>query len=178
MRVFGCILSGKTAQNAAKKCHPMLTGEIVQIFHHSLFDIYIESFIKAKILVLYVSMCSKRLTLLLSHAFNACRKGLDIFASVLHLSWDLCTTYGTDGIYVFFYHNCFLFVSVVVQGYQLNVQVMPAVRGCTAVLRCEIPSFVKEWVKVVSWVQDDSIYFYPKHQQGKKKLVILQDAVL
>jgi hypothetical protein len=38
--------------------------------------------------------------------------------------------------------------------------------GCTAILRCVIPTFVKEHVRVVSWVQDPAFFIYPSLQGG------------
>lgn len=60
-----------------------------------------------------------------------------------------------------------VFVAVVAQAYKVSVEVLSASKGCTAVLRCVVPSFVKEMVKVVSWVQDPSTYIYPKLQGGE-----------
>ena len=38
--------------------------------------------------------------------------------------------------------------------------------GCTAILRCVIPTFVKEHVRVVSWVQEPAFFIYPSLQGG------------
>lgn len=38
--------------------------------------------------------------------------------------------------------------------------------GCTAILRCVIPTFVKEHVRVVSWVQEPALFIYPSLQGG------------
>jgi hypothetical protein len=56
---------------------------------------------------------------------------------------------------------------VVAQEYKVEVEVLGASRGCTAVLRCVVPSFVKELIRVVSWVQEPSFYIYPSLQGGK-----------
>lgn len=64
---------------------------------------------------------------------------------------------------------CFLciFVAVVAQAYKVDVEVLSASRGCTAILRCVVPTFVKELVRVVSWVHEPAIYIYPSLQGGK-----------
>ncbi|XP_048515678.1 Down syndrome cell adhesion molecule-like protein Dscam2 isoform X2 [Athalia rosae] len=59
--------------------------------------------------------------------------------------------------------------AVVAQAYKVEVEVMGgASRGCTAVLRCVIPSFVKDLVRVVSWLQEPSFYIYPSLQGDGK----------
>lgn len=57
--------------------------------------------------------------------------------------------------------------SVVAQAYKVDVEVLSASRGCTAILRCVVPTFVKELVRVVSWVHEPAIYIYPSLQGGK-----------
>lgn len=54
------------------------------------------------------------------------------------------------------------------QAYKVEVEILAASRGCTAILRCVVPNFVKELVRVVSWVQDPAFYIYPSLQGGKK----------
>ncbi|KOX76715.1 Down syndrome cell adhesion molecule-like protein Dscam2 [Melipona quadrifasciata] len=55
--------------------------------------------------------------------------------------------------------------AVVAQAYKVDVEVIGgASRGCTAVLRCVVPSFVKDLVRVVSWLQEPSFYIYPSFQ--------------
>ncbi|XP_069701681.1 cell adhesion molecule Dscam2 isoform X1 [Periplaneta americana] len=62
--------------------------------------------------------------------------------------------------------------AVVAQAYKVEVEVLGASRGCTAVLRCVVPSFVKELIRVVSWVQEPSFYVYPSLQgDGKYHLL-------
>lgn len=59
-----------------------------------------------------------------------------------------------------------LFLIVVAQAYKVDVEVLAASRGCTAILRCVIPTFVKELVRVISWVQEPAFYIYPSLQGG------------
>ncbi|XP_065348547.1 cell adhesion molecule Dscam2 isoform X2 [Cloeon dipterum] len=58
--------------------------------------------------------------------------------------------------------------AVVSQAYQALAEAVPAVRGCTAILRCVLPSFVKEFVRIVSWLQEPSFYIYPSMQGDGK----------
>ncbi len=58
-------------------------------------------------------------------------------------------------------------ISVVAQAYKVDVEVLAAPRGCTAIMRCVVPTFVKELVRVVSWVQEPAFYIYPSLQGGK-----------
>lgn len=57
--------------------------------------------------------------------------------------------------------------SVVAQSYKVDVEILAASRGCTAILRCVVPSFVKELVRVVSWVQEPAFFIYPSLQGGE-----------
>jgi hypothetical protein len=57
--------------------------------------------------------------------------------------------------------------TVVAQSYKVDVETLAASRGCTAILRCVVPSFVKELVRVVSWVQEPAFFIYPSLQGGK-----------
>jgi len=62
---------------------------------------------------------------------------------------------------------CYMF-AVVAQAYKVDVEVTGgASRGCTAILRCIIPSYVKDLVRVVSWLHEPSSYIYPSLQGGK-----------
>jgi hypothetical protein len=56
--------------------------------------------------------------------------------------------------------------SVVAQSYKIDVEILSAPRGCTAILRCVVPTFVKEYVRVVSWVQEPAFFIYPSLQGG------------
>lgn len=64
--------------------------------------------------------------------------------------------------YFNYYHS-----TVVAQAYKVDVEILAASRGCTAILRCIVPNFVKELVRVVSWVQEPAFYIYPSLQGGK-----------
>ncbi|XP_043473238.1 Down syndrome cell adhesion molecule-like protein Dscam2 isoform X4 [Leptopilina heterotoma] len=59
--------------------------------------------------------------------------------------------------------------AVVAQAYKVDVEVIGgASRGCTAVLRCVVPSFVRDLVRVVSWLQEPAFYIYPSLQGDGK----------
>ncbi|XP_014603172.1 PREDICTED: Down syndrome cell adhesion molecule-like protein Dscam2 isoform X1 [Polistes canadensis] len=59
--------------------------------------------------------------------------------------------------------------AVVAQAYKVDVEVIGgASKGCTAILRCVVPSFVKDLVRVVSWIQEPSSYIYPSLQGDGK----------
>ncbi|KAK3920463.1 Down syndrome cell adhesion molecule-like protein Dscam2 [Frankliniella fusca] len=51
--------------------------------------------------------------------------------------------------------------AVVTQAYSVEASSEQAPRGCTAVLRCSPPSFVRDLVHVVSWTQEPSRHIYP-----------------
>ena len=76
-------------------------------------------------------------------------------------SWIEVALTGIDvGIFV---------VAVVTQVYSVHASTEEAPRGCTAVLRCTAPSFVRDLVRVVSWLQEPNYPIYPSLQGGKSK---------
>nr|XP_050864341.1 cell adhesion molecule Dscam2-like isoform X5 [Vespula vulgaris] len=58
--------------------------------------------------------------------------------------------------------------AVVRQKYEVQVRDAYVLVGNTGVLRCEIPSFAKDYVKVTSWVQDSIFNIFPTHESGGK----------
>ncbi|KAI4491211.1 hypothetical protein M0802_010307 [Mischocyttarus mexicanus] len=58
--------------------------------------------------------------------------------------------------------------AVVRQKYEVQVRDTFVLPGNTGVLRCEIPSFAKDYVQVTSWVQDSAFNIYPTHESGGK----------
>nr|CAD7426255.1 unnamed protein product [Timema monikensis] len=54
-----------------------------------------------------------------------------------------------------------MFVSVAMQEYTIDAGSSIVVRGNSAVLRCIVPSFVKDFIKVTSWLQDGNFNIYP-----------------
>jgi hypothetical protein len=58
-------------------------------------------------------------------------------------------------------------VAVVKQKYEVQVYDEYVISGNTAVLRCQVPSYVAEYVMVTSWIQDGSINIYPNTDTGQ-----------
>lgn len=57
-------------------------------------------------------------------------------------------------------------ISVVAQYYDIDVIKEFAIRGNAAILKCLIPSFVADFVSVVSWHTDQNENFYPGSSEG------------
>lgn len=57
------------------------------------------------------------------------------------------------------------------QLYDTDVNKAYIIRGNAAVLKCEIPSFVADFVSVVSWHTDQEEHFYPGTNYGASSLV-------
>lgn len=55
---------------------------------------------------------------------------------------------------------------VVTQVYETNVAPEYAIRGNSVVLKCSIPSFVADFVHVLSWVTDSGQEIYPAQDYG------------
>lgn len=60
------------------------------------------------------------------------------------------------------------FVSVVAQHYDTDVNKEYIIRGNSAILKCQIPSFVADFVSVVSWHTDQEENFYPDSKYGAR----------
>lgn len=61
---------------------------------------------------------------------------------------------------------CLLLGTVVSQVYDTDVNKEYVIRGNAAVLKCQVPSFVADFVTVVSWHTDQAEDFYPSTQFG------------
>lgn len=55
---------------------------------------------------------------------------------------------------------------MVAQLYDTDVNKAYIIRGNSAVLKCEIPSFVADFVSVVSWHTDQDESFFPGSEYG------------
>ncbi|XP_069938509.1 cell adhesion molecule Dscam2-like [Cherax quadricarinatus] len=62
--------------------------------------------------------------------------------------------------------------AVVRQSYEVQVYDEYVISGNTAVLNCRIPPYVKEYVKVVAWVQDDAYVIQPGLESGGKYMIL------
>lgn len=58
------------------------------------------------------------------------------------------------------------FNAVVTQAYEANVGVDYAIRGNSVVVKCGIPSFVADFVQVISWHTDKGDDVYPTEDYG------------
>lgn len=61
----------------------------------------------------------------------------------------------------------FGFGPVVNQQYDPEVQNPAAFVGSNVLLKCNIPTFVKDYVSVISWLQEPSFNIYPATESGK-----------
>ncbi|XP_066145690.1 cell adhesion molecule Dscam1 isoform X36 [Euwallacea fornicatus] len=62
--------------------------------------------------------------------------------------------------------------AVVTQFYDIDVNKQYAIRGNAAILKCEIPSFVADFVQVVSWHTDQNENFFLDGAEDSKYLVL------
>lgn len=60
-----------------------------------------------------------------------------------------------------------LFISVVSQYYDVDVNKEYVIRGNSAILKCQIPSFVADFLNVVSWHTDQNENFFPGAPDGR-----------
>lgn len=64
----------------------------------------------------------------------------------------------------------FLF-TVVIQPYEAEADNEYVIRGNSVVMKCEIPSFVADFVSVTMWQDSEGNNFYPSNDYGNKLLV-------
>lgn len=66
---------------------------------------------------------------------------------------------------------------MVSQFYDTDVNKAYVIRGNAAVLKCEIPSFVADFVSVVSWHTDQEETFYPATDYGLCGQIIILNQI-
>lgn len=64
----------------------------------------------------------------------------------------------------------FIFL-VIHQRYELEVQNPGGFIGSNVIIKCNIPQFVKEYVKVTSWLEEPVHNIYPSLEGGKFEIL-------
>lgn len=85
-------------------------------------------------------------------------------------SVEICNLIADETIMLLYFNTSLRnMILVVAQDYNLEVRVVNggSAKGCTAVLECVAPTFMKDLVRVVSWLQEPGFYIYPSLQGGK-----------
>ena len=60
------------------------------------------------------------------------------------------------------------YFSVVSQAYSTDAHKIHVIIGNSALVKCDIPSFVSDFVSVVSWIDNDNVEYFPS-QNGSTK---------
>ncbi|KAE8739776.1 hypothetical protein FOCC_FOCC014723 [Frankliniella occidentalis] len=63
-------------------------------------------------------------------------------------------------------------LQMVLQSYEVAVVSQPVTRGNAAVLRCSVPSLVRDYVAVTSWLQDQSFNIFPSKEGGIRGIAV------
>ena len=64
-------------------------------------------------------------------------------------------------LFIYFFKNIF---AVVAQTYSTDAQhKVYVILGNSALVKCDIPSFVADFVSVVSWVDNNGAEYFPNH---------------
>uniref|UniRef100_A0A182M8Q5 Ig-like domain-containing protein n=1 Tax=Anopheles culicifacies TaxID=139723 RepID=A0A182M8Q5_9DIPT len=63
-------------------------------------------------------------------------------------------------------------MAVVNQKYNIQVHDEYVMSGNTAVLKCQVPSYIQDYVVVTAWVQDSGVHLYPNTDIGGKYIVL------
>jgi len=74
--------------------------------------------------------------------------------------------------FLYSFNVVFLGFAVVQQYYEAEVVSEYVIRGNTAVLKCNIPSFVADFVRVDAWVGSDESLYVPSTDYGKVVLLV------
>lgn len=70
---------------------------------------------------------------------------------------------------------CLFFYSVVIQSYEAEADNEYIIRGNSAIMKCEIPSFVADFVYVDSWEDsDENTYLYNNMSRSGSLIVVVQ----
>lgn len=72
-----------------------------------------------------------------------------------------------------YYYNYFFLLSVVTQNYLIEVNNEHVIRGNSAIMKCSIPSFVVDFVSVLSW-NDNIGNEYSIHHDYTQGIVLLR----
>lgn len=62
--------------------------------------------------------------------------------------------------------------AVINQKYSVQVHDEYVISGNTAVLKCQVPSFVSDHVAVTAWIQNNGLHLYPNTDVGGKYNVL------
>ena len=63
-------------------------------------------------------------------------------------------------------------IAVINQKYQVQVHDEYVISGNTAVLKCQVPSYVSDFVVITAWIQDNGLHLYPNTDIGGKYNVL------
>ena len=70
------------------------------------------------------------------------------------------------------YNALLLSVSVAMQSYRVDVGVAQVIVGNEVLLKCDIPSFVTDFVTVSDWVDSEGIAYSPSSNLGKEIMIL------
>lgn len=59
------------------------------------------------------------------------------------------------------------YFAVILQDYEVDVSSSTVSRGNIAVLHCIVPTFMRDYLTVTSWLQDHAFNIYPSSDGGK-----------
>lgn len=66
---------------------------------------------------------------------------------------------------------------MVIQEYQAEAHNVYAIRGNSVVVKCEVPSFVADFVSVIGWVDSENNNYDPNADYGNFKTVLIKKQV-
>lgn len=63
-------------------------------------------------------------------------------------------------------NRLFINLSVVAQNYDTDVNKEYVILGNSIILKCQVPSFVADFIEVISWHTDEKEDFFPGNNYG------------
>ena len=74
---------------------------------------------------------------------------------------------------IFIYEKIKFFVAVVTQEYQTDAHSVYVIVGNSALIKCEIPSFVADFVTVNSWIDNTGSEYFAEVDLNYGKIVVI-----
>lgn len=67
-------------------------------------------------------------------------------------------------------------LSVISQPYEPEADNEYVIRGNAALMKCEVPSFVSDFVSVEMWTDSDGGSYFPGHSEGNASVITISQS--
>jgi len=91
---------------------------------------------------------------------------LNVYFYIIQTRLKLFTLICSKNNNIYYLQTDILFLLVVTQFYDTDVNKAYAIRGNSVIIKCETPSYVADFLTVVSWHTDNGDVYYPGDNNG------------